>query len=130
MRYICCNWSNTICKTWHKILISDTKFYTLVATLWSQDTEKLLEQLKLGFNQIIPAWNQYLDSSFQAVNNLFMLLFENNANRIVNWRLPSKIRKQDRIIMIDSWNFFDQPVKHDTRTYENIKKAATGQGND
>ena len=27
-------------------------------------------------------------------------------------------------------NFFDQPVKSDTRTYDNIRKIATGQGYD
>ena len=32
--------------------------------------------------------------------------------------------------MIDGKNFFDQPVKTDKVTYENIKKIATGQGDD
>ena len=32
--------------------------------------------------------------------------------------------------MIDGKNFFDQPVKNDKITYENIRKIATGQGND
>ena len=27
-------------------------------------------------------------------------------------------------------NFFDQPVKNDMRTYDNIQKIATGQGDD
>ena len=30
--------------------------------------------------------------------------------------------------MIDGKNFFDQPVKNDKVTYENIKNVATGQG--
>ena len=30
--------------------------------------------------------------------------------------------------MSDRKNFFDQPVKNDLRTYENIWKLATGQG--
>ena len=30
--------------------------------------------------------------------------------------------------MIDGKNFFDQPVKSDMRTYENIQKVVTGQG--
>ena len=31
--------------------------------------------------------------------------------------------------MIDGWNFLDQPVKkQDIRTYENIRKNATGHG--
>ena len=32
--------------------------------------------------------------------------------------------------MIDGKNFFDQPVKNDTVTYENIGKSATGQEDD
>ena len=32
--------------------------------------------------------------------------------------------------MIDRKNFFDQPVKNDNVTYENIKKIAIGQGDD
>ena len=32
--------------------------------------------------------------------------------------------------MIDGKNFFDQPVKDDKVTYENIRKIATARGND
>ena len=32
--------------------------------------------------------------------------------------------------MIDGKNFFDQPVKNNKITYENIRKVATGQGDD
>ena len=32
--------------------------------------------------------------------------------------------------MIDVRNFFDHPVKSDMRTYDNIRKIATGQGDD
>ena len=32
--------------------------------------------------------------------------------------------------MIDGKNFFDQPVKNNKVTYENIRKIATGQGDD
>ena len=32
--------------------------------------------------------------------------------------------------MIDRKNFFDQPVKHKLMTYDNIRKIATGQGDD
>ena len=30
--------------------------------------------------------------------------------------------------MTDGRNFFDQPVKNDMRTYKNIRKIATGHG--
>ena len=32
--------------------------------------------------------------------------------------------------MIDRQNFFDEPVKNDSRTYDNIWKIVTDQGND
>ena len=32
--------------------------------------------------------------------------------------------------MIDRRNFFDQPVKNNLITYDNIRKTATGQGDD
>ena len=32
--------------------------------------------------------------------------------------------------MIDGKNFFDQPIKNDKVTYGNIRKIATGQGDD
>ena len=32
--------------------------------------------------------------------------------------------------MMDGQNFFDQPVKNNLRTYDNIQKIVTGQGDD
>ena len=32
--------------------------------------------------------------------------------------------------MIDGKNFFDQPIKSNLKTYENIRRIATGQGDD
>ena len=32
--------------------------------------------------------------------------------------------------MIDEKNFFDQPVKNDKATYDNIRKIVIGQGDD
>ena len=31
-------------------------------------------------------------------------------------------------VMIDGRNFFDQPIKNDLKTYNNIRKIANGQG--
>ena len=76
--------------------INDTKLYVPLVTLSIQDNAKLLEQLKSGFKRTIN-WNkyqskilterpnQYLDSlfdpSFQGVNRLLHLSFEDNAHR-------------------------------------------------
>ena len=32
--------------------------------------------------------------------------------------------------MINGINFFDQPIKNDLKTYDNIRKITTGQGDD
>ena len=78
---------------------TDTKLYVPVVTLSAQDKEKLLEQLKSGFERTIN-WNKYqpkvsperrnqyldvlIDPSFQGVNRLFVLLFENEEDRKVH----------------------------------------------
>ena len=33
-------------------------------------------------------------------------------------------------VLIDGKNVFDQPINNDVKTYENIRKIATGQGDD
>ena len=41
-----------------------------------------------------------------------------------------KLGKTNCNIMIDGENFLDQPVKNDIRSYDNIRKVGTGQGDD
>ena len=38
--------------------------------------------------------------------------------------------RKDYNFMIDGRNFSDQPIKNDLKTYDNIRKIATVQGND
>ena len=79
--------------------------------------------------------NQYLDflidSSFQEVNKCFVLLFENEIDRkVYTWYYLPKVEIKDYNVMIDEQNFFDQAVKSDMRTYDNVLKIFTGQGDD
>ena len=37
---------------------------------------------------------------------------------------------KDYNVMIDGKNFFDQSIKNDKTTYDNIRKISTGQGDD
>ena len=37
---------------------------------------------------------------------------------------------KDYNVMINGQSFFDQPVKNNLRTYDNIRKIATSQGDD
>ena len=126
--------------------IAETNLHVPVVTLSTQDNAKLLPQLKSGFKRTI-SWNKYLskpellaqnanlnhliEPSFQGINRLFVLAFENDAQRTSKRRyyIPN-VEIKDYNVMIDGKNFFDQPVKNDKVTYENIRKITIGQGDD
>ena len=126
--------------------ITETNLYVPVVTLSTQDNSKLLSQLKNGFKRTI-TWNKYLtkpellaqnanlnhlvEPSFQGINRLFVLAFANDDHRISNKRyyIPN-VEIKDYNVMIDGKNFFDQSVRNDIVTYENIRKIAIGQGDD
>ena len=75
--------------------------------------------------------NHLIEPSFQEVNRLFILAFENDAQRTSNKRFCiTNVEIKDYNDMIDGKNFFDQPIKNDKVTYNNIRKIATGQGDD
>ena len=129
-----------------RFAITDTKLYVPAVTLSTQENTKFLQQLKSGFKRVIN-WNKYLskpellaqnpnfnhlvESSFQGVNRLFVLAFENDDHRTSNnqYYLPT-IEIKDYNIMINGENFFDQPIKNNKVTYESIRKIATGQVDD
>ena len=73
--------------------------------------------------------NHLVETSFQGVNRLFVLAFENDTQRTKGYYLPTAQLK-DYNIMINGKNFFDQPIKNNKVTYKNIRKLATGQGDD
>ena len=124
--------------------ISDTKLYVPVVTLSTQENTKFLQQLKSGFKRVIN-WNKYLskpellaqnpnlnhliEPSFRGVNRLFVLAFENDDDRTSDgqYYLPT-VEIKDYNIMINGEKVFDQPVKNNKVTYENIGKIATSQG--
>ena len=129
-----------------KLKITDTELYVPCVTLSIQDNAKLLEQLKSGFKRTID-WNKYqtkvlierqnqylgflIDPRFHRVNRLSVLLFENQGDRIVHTGYSlAKVEVKDYNVMIDGKNFFDQPVKSDLRTYDNVWNISTGQGDD
>ena len=126
--------------------ITDTKLYVPVVTLSTKENTKFLLQLKSGFKRVIN-WNKYLskpellrrnlnlkhlvEPSFQGVSRLFVLAFQNDVDRTSDNRyyLPT-VEIKNYNIMINGENFFDQSIKNNKVTYENIRKIATGQGDD
>ena len=122
--------------------IIDTKLYVPVVTLSTQENTKFLQQLKSGFKRVIN-WNKYLskpellaqnpnlnhlvEPSFQGINRLFVLAFENDDDRTSDekYYLPTEEIKDYNIVING-----DQPIKNNKVTYDNIRKIATGQGDD
>ena len=78
-----------------------------------------------------PNLNHIIEPSFQGVNTLFILAFENDAQRISNKRcyIPN-VEIKDYNAMIERKNVSDRPVRNDKVTYKNIRKIATGQRDD
>ena len=129
-----------------KSAITETKLYVPVVTLSTQDSAKLLQQLKSGFTRIINwskyksdiktyAQNRYLNHlinpSFQGVNKLFVLSFENEDQRKSHSAYYlRKVEIKDYNIMIDGRNFFDQPMNSINKTHENIRRITTGKRDD
>ena len=73
--------------------------------------------------------NHLVEPSFQEVNSLFVLAFENNTPRTSHSGhfLPN-VELKDCNIMINGENFSEQPIKNNKVTYENSRKIASGQG--
>ena len=129
-----------------KFTITETKLYVPVVTLSTEDNAKLLQQLKSNFKRKIN-WNKYessiktfaqnrylnylINPSFQGVNRLFVLYFENENDRRSHsmYYLP-KVEIKEYNVMIDGRNFFDRPIISMSKTYENIRKIAIGTGDD
>ena len=126
--------------------ITDTKLYVPAVTLSTQDNAKLLQQLRSGFKRVV-IWDKYLsqpellaqnpnlnhlvEPSFQGVNRLFVLAFENDIQTTsAKGYYLRAVQLKDYNIMISGEIFFDQQIKIDKVTYENIRKIAASQGDD
>ena len=119
--------------------ITDTKLNVPVVTLSTKDNSKLLEQLKSGFKRTIN-WNKYqeevstervnqyldylIDPSFQGVNRLFVLPFENEAQRTSEKQYYIPIREiKNYNVMVDGQNVFDQSITNNLITYDNVRQV-------
>ena len=101
--------------------ITETTLHVPVVTLTTQDNTKLLPQLKSGFKGTI-SWNTYLakpellaknanlnnliELSFQGVNRLVVLVFEDDAQRInrKKYNIPN-VEIKDYYVVIDGKTF-------------------------
>ena len=72
-----------------------------------------------------------INPSFKRVNRLFVLSFENENDRTTHSTYNLlKVEIKDYNVMIDGRNFFDQRINSMTKTYKNIRKIATFEGDD
>ena len=145
--------------------ITSTKLYFPVVTLSTKDNVNVTKQLNEGFKRSV-YWNEYkskiekktadnnnvnnnrfpLDTSFQGVNRLFVLAFNNTtedvaANPINNtangvqrdshrkYILP-RVNITNYNVLIDGRNFYDRPINDQIKRYDEIRKIATGKGDD
>ena len=123
-----------------ELKITDTKLYAAVVTLSTQDNAKLLQQFRSRFKRNIN-WNnnqskvtlhegnRYLsyliDPSFQRFNRLlFYHLKIILVKQVTRDLLQVEIKHFN--VVIDVRNFFDQLVKNNFGTYDNIPKIETG----
>ena len=138
-------------------LITNTKLYVPIVTLSTNLTKQLSEGFKrtIYWNQYVSkpfteeAANKTgitrfaLDAAFQGVNRLFVLAFEDTRadapaprNLVANRVIRDSYRKYfvPRVditsynVLIDGRNFYDQPINGSIRKYDEIRKIATGKG--
>ena len=134
--------------------ITNTKLYVPFVTLSSKDNAKLVKLLESGFNRPV-YWNEYqtktetrnldnnnltrfpLDASFQGVRRLFVLVFDNTENGAkkvernshTKYFLP-RVNITNYNVLIDGKDFYHQPINDIIQQYDEIRKIATGQGDD
>ena len=127
-----------------KFEIKDCKLYVPVVTLSTENENKLFEMLKSGFKGTVK-WNKYMsyisneaknsnlnyliDPTFEKVNRLFVLSFENEDDRTSyhEYYVPN-VEIKNYNALIDGNPFFELHVKYIEETYENILQTSDDNG--
>ena len=105
-------------------------YYTIKIWFWRNNQLEWMS-IKTRIVNTKSKLNHLVEPSFQGVNRLLVLALENDAQRTSSKRYYLlNVEIKDYNVMIDGKNFFDQPVKNNKVTYGNIRKIATGQGDD
>ena len=115
----------------------DCKMYVPVVTLQTQYQNKLYEELKTGIT-IDFTWNKYrlqvinqtatnnlnylIDPTFNNVNRLFVLAFENEDDRssYTKYYTPTIEIKDYNVILDGQEPFYEIPIKNKEETYKAI----------
>ena len=129
--------------------IKDTKLYVPLVTLSTKDNKKLSNIITKVFERSV-YWNEYktksdnknttnefryfMESYFVRVSRLFVLIYSNEDTaskrfKAKRYYLPKGIINNYNVI-INGKNIYDQPIGSNIKQYEEIRKLATGQGED
>ena len=126
-----------------------------IVTLSTKDNVNLTKQLNKGFKRSV-YWNEYkskietkdldndnitrfpLDASFQGVNRLFVLVFNNTSQNVANNPInnsPNSVQRDSygkyflpRVditnynVLIDSRNFYDQPMNDQSKSMMKLER--------
>ena len=109
----------------------------------------MTKQFDKGFKRSV-YWNEYqskietknldannitrfsLNASFQVLNRLFVLAFDNTENGIKKVERDShrkyflpRVNTTNYNVLIDGRNFYDQPINDQIKKYDEIRKIAT-----
>ena len=136
--------------------VTKTELYVPVVTLETADNTRLNQLFETSFKRSV-FWNEYkikietitqaendnnfkrilLDNSFQGVNRLFVMGFNDvdgdaNQGRRDDQRkffLPrTEIKNYN--VLIGRRNFYDQPIDDELRKYNEVRNIMTGKGED
>ena len=99
------------------------------------ELKRTVNQKKYQSKLTDPEQNKYfaylINPSFQRVNRLFLLLFENRTDIKVHTKYYIlKVEIKDYNVIIDRKNVFDKAIKNTLETCDNIRKIETGQIDD
>ena len=123
----------------------NAKLHVLVVTLSTNGNVNLTKQLNKGFKRSI-YWNEYkskieiktadninvtrfpLDASFQGVNRIFVLAFDNTEDDNKKFERDShrkyflpRVDITNCNVLIDGRNFYDQSINDQIKKYDEIR---------
>ena len=143
--------------------IKSAKMYVPIVTLLTEGNVNLTKQLNEGFKRSV-YWNEYtskietkqanndnvtrfhLDASFQGVNRLLVIAFNNTTESDANYPIKNTangVQRNDHRkyflpivditnynVLIDGRNIYDQTINDQIKRFDEGRKIATGIGDD
>ena len=104
------------------------KYYVKVNPIDDQEPTFIITDTKIYVPVVTFSTFLLVIHIFYLVNSCFALSLENNAHQTNHQQyFLGTVEINDYNVMINGKAFFNQPMKNDLRTCDNIQKMATGQ---